>query len=153
MLLKKHQVVYLLAACLCLGLQGCDKSSSEKKVVIKPAPKLTNDATAYAQKAWVLINQVEPIVAEKQLAKIEPDVRKPLRELGIQWRVNVKMTDSVTEGQYALCRKALTSLDSWATATLNQDSGIQDAHAEYSRDKALCKNAIDHPNLGNTPAN
>ena len=152
MLLKKHQVVYALAACLCLGLQGCNKSSSEEKVVIKPAPKLTNDATTYAHKAWDLINQVEPIVQQAQRAKIESEVRKPLRELGIQWRVNVKMTDSVTEGKYALCRKAMVSLDSWARATANQDADLPQAYADYTRDKALCKDAIDHPNLGNTPA-
>lgn len=153
MLLKKHQVVYILTACLCLGLQGCDRSSSEKKVEIKPAPKLTNDATLYAQKAWALINQVEPLVTQKQFVQIEPNVRKPLRELGIQWRVNVKMTDSVTEGKYALCRKAMISLDSWARATLNQDADLSQTYADYMRDKALCKDAIDHPSLGNTPAN
>lgn len=153
MLLKKHQVAYLMTACLCLGLQGCDRSSSEKKVEIKPAPKLTNDATTYAHKAWALINQVEPIVAQKQLAKIETDVRKPLRELGVAWRINVKMTDSVTEGKYALCRKVMTSLDSWARATANQDSDLAQTYTDYTRDKALCKDAIDHPNLGNTPAN
>ena len=34
------------------------------------------------------------------------------------------MTDSVTEGKYALCRKALTSLDVWARETLENNSSV-----------------------------
>ena len=34
------------------------------------------------------------------------------------------MTDSVTEGKYALCRKALTSLDIWARETLENNSSV-----------------------------
>ena len=49
---------------------------------------------------------------------------KPLRQLSTDWRINVKMTDSVTEGKYALCRKALTSLDVWARETLENNSSV-----------------------------
>ena len=42
----------------------------QKKVEIKPAPKLTNDATVYAQKAWTLINTVEHLVYENNSAKL-----------------------------------------------------------------------------------
>ncbi len=97
-----------LAAC------GNSNSESEKKVEIKPAPKLTNDATTYANAAWKLINEIDVLVYNKQVTDIEEKVRKPIRQLSTDWRINVKMTDSVTEGKYALCRKALTSLDSWA---------------------------------------
>ena len=56
-----------------LGLQACGNSSSEpkEKVEIKAAPKLTNDATTYANEAWKLINQVEPFVYRKQLNLIK----------------------------------------------------------------------------------
>ncbi|SPL70348.1 hypothetical protein [Acinetobacter stercoris] len=144
-------IVTILASAL--GLQACGNSSDDKKVEIKPAPKLTNDATAYAHAAWDLINQAEPFVYRKQLNLIEDKVRIPIRKLSTDWRINVKMTDSVTEGKYALCRKALTSLDIWARATLQKDRNLQEKQKDYERDKAQCKDAIDNPSLGNTKAN
>ena len=83
---------------------------------------------------------------------IEENVRKPIRKLSTDWRINVKMTDSVTEGKYALCRKALTSLDAFARSTLEKDGSLVQKQQEYERDKAQCKDAIDNPNLGNTKA-
>lgn len=138
-----------------MGLTACGNSSTEsdKKVEIKTAPKLTNDATTYANEAWKLINQVEPYVYRKQLNLIEENVRKPVRKLSTDWRINVKMTDSVTEGKYALCRKALTSLDTWARSTLEKNSAMQKNQQQYEVDRAQCKDAIDHPSLGNTKAN
>lgn len=136
-----------------LLVQGCGNSSSEPKAPLKPAPKLTNDATAYAQAAWQLINEVEPFVYRKQLNLIEEKVRKPVRKLSTDWRINIKMTDSVTEGKYALCRKSLTSLDNFARATLEKDKNLNQKKADYERDKAQCKDAIDNPSLGNTKAN
>ena len=138
-----------------LSLQACGNSSDEAKpkYEVKPAPKLTNDATAYANAAWKLINEVDPFVYRKQLNLIENNVRKPVRKLSTDWRINVKMTDSVTEGKYALCRKALTSLDTWARSTLEKDKQMQKNQLNYERDKAQCKEAIDNPSLGNTKAN
>lgn len=138
-----------------LLLQACGQSEQapEQKVEIKAAPKITNDATEYAQRAWAFINEVDSLVYHKQLDQIETKVRQPVRKLSTEWRINVKMTDSVTEGKYALCRKALTSLDVWARATLEKDRQIIKAQHEYERDKVQCKDAIDHPNLGNTKAN
>lgn len=138
-----------------MGLTACGNSSTEsdKKVEIKTAPKLTNDATTYANEAWKLINQVEPYVYRKQLNLIEENVRKPVRKLSTDWRINVKMTDSVTEGKYALCRKALTSLDTWARSTLEKNSAMQKNQQQYEVDRAQCKDAIDNPSLGNTKAN
>jgi PBP1b-binding outer membrane lipoprotein LpoB len=55
---SKTRLVYIaiLSASVFI-LQGCDNGiKPDKKVEIKPAPKLTNDATVYAQKAWTLIN-------------------------------------------------------------------------------------------------
>ncbi|NHB57234.1 hypothetical protein G9F32_04190 [Acinetobacter sp. 194] len=135
-------------------LQGCGQSSNEpeKKVEIKTAPKITNDATVYAQKAWDLINQIDPILYQNQVAQINKDVREPVRKLNLDWRINVKMTDSVTEGKYALCRKALTSIDSWARAIVENEGQLEQRKATYERDKTQCKDAIDNPALGNTEA-
>jgi hypothetical protein len=133
-------------------LTACSNGNNEpeKKVEIKPAPKLTNDATVYAQKAWALMNQIDSILYKKQITEIEEKVRKPLRQLSTDWRINVKMTDSVTEGKYALCRKALTSLDTWAREVKDQTNSSTQKQADYERDKAQCKDAIDNPVLGNT---
>lgn len=133
-----------LAAC------GNSNSESEKKVEIKPAPKLTNDATTYANAAWKLINEIDVLVYNKQVTDIEEKVRKPIRQLSTDWRINVKMTDSVTEGKYALCRKALTSLDSWVRDVKDNANNSGQKQSDYERDKAQCKDAIDNPALGNT---
>ena len=133
-------------------LQGCGNSSSEnaEKVEIKTAPKITNDATVYANKAWVLINQIDPILFQNQKDQIHAQVREPVRKLILDWRINVKMTDSVTEGKYALCRKALTSIDSWARAIEENEGQLAERKSNYERDKAQCKTAINNPELGNT---
>ncbi|MDR7016203.1 hypothetical protein [Acinetobacter sp. 3657] len=135
---------FLLAAC------GSSNNETEKRVEIKPAPKLTNDATSYANAAWQLINEIDPIVYNKQVNDIEEKVRKPIRQLSTDWRINVKMTDSVTEGKYALCRKALTSLDSWARDVRDNANAATQKQVSYERDKTQCKDAIDNPALGNT---
>lgn len=132
-------------------LQACDGStSSEQAVEIKPAPKLSNDATAYANQAWTLINQVDPLIYSNQIDQLEEHLRKPVRKLSTDWRINVKMTDSVTEGKYALCRKALTSIDILAREMIEKTPTVQQKLADYERDKQQCKGAIDNPNLGNT---
>ena len=82
--------------------------------------------------------------------QLETQVRQPARKLSTDWRINVKMTDSVTEGKYALCRKALTSLEIWARTTMGNGNSLQQKQADYERDKLQCQNAIAHPALGNT---
>ena len=147
---KTHVVVTMLCGTFLLTACGNENNQAEKKVQIKPAPKLTNDATVYAQKAWTLMNQIDSTLYKKQITEIEEKVRKPLRQLSTDWRINVKMTDSVTEGKYALCRKALTSLDTWAREVKDQTNASTQKQANYERDKAQCKDAIDNPVLGNT---
>ncbi len=149
MMLKLKSVVYAIA-CSTLLLQGCGEQGNTEKVAVQPAPKLSNDATAYANEAWRLINAVDPLVYSKQLDQIEDQVRIPTRQLSTDWRIQVKMTDSVTEGKYALCRKALTSLEVFARATLEQSHAVAAKQADYERDKAQCADAIAHPALGNT---
>lgn len=131
-------------------LQACNQNDQQQKAEIKAAPKMSNDATEYANSAWLLMDDVDPYVYRKQLNLIDSQVRQPVRKLSTDWRINVKMTDSVTEGKYALCRKALTSLDVWARATMNKEPNLSQKQADYERDKAQCKDALDQPNLGNT---
>lgn len=150
----KFRSEYLMAILTTtLLLQGCSQSEQPKeKVEIKAAPKITNDATVYAQKAWELINQIDPLLYQNQRDQIQGQVREPVRQLILDWRINVKMTDSVTEGKFALCRKALTSIDSWARAIVESEGQLKQRQANYERDKAQCKGAIDNPELGNTKA-
>ena len=147
---KTRVAVIVLCSTFLLTACGQGDNQPEKKVEIKPAPKLNNDATTYANAAWTLINEIDLIVYNKQVSEIEEKVRKPLRQLSTDWRINVKMTDSVTEGKYALCRKALTSLDTWARDVKDSSSNSAQKQANYERDKAQCKDAIDNPALGNT---
>lgn len=151
-MLKLNAHWWGIASLLCstIWLQGCGEQQNQVAPEIKPAPKLTNDATHYAQQAWIFMNEVDSIVYQKQLDQIEDQVRKPARKLSTDWRINVKMTDSVTEGKYALCRKALTSLEIWSRETLEQASTAVQKQADYERDKAQCKGAIEHPEYGNT---
>lgn len=150
--LRSHVMVVISVLLSGLLLQACGQSSEQAKpkVEIKAAPKLTNDATTYANAAWTLMNQVDGLVYSKQLDVLDVQVRQPARKLSTDWRINVKMTDSVTEGKYALCRKALTSLEIWARETLEQGSSLAQKQSDYERDKQQCKGAIDHPELGNT---
>lgn len=144
----KCGVVVIMSTCL---LQACGNSSTEsEKIEIKPAPKITNDATVYANQAWALINQVDPVLYANDKARIQVDVRDPVRQLILDWRINVKMTDSVTEGKYALCRKALNSIDAWARAVIENEGQLTQRQANYERDKNQCKSAVDNPELGNT---
>jgi hypothetical protein len=148
--LKKSTLMLVTAVLGSVFLQACGNNETDEKVVIQPAPKLTNDATSYAQEAWKLMNKVDPLVDQKQINQIEAQVRKPVRKLTTDWKINVKMTDSVTEGKYALCRKALTSLDTWARETVNGTLNTAPQQADYERDKAQCKDAIENPKWGNT---
>ena len=127
---KTRVAVIVLCSTFLLTACGQGDNPPEKKVEIKPAPKLNNDATTYANAAWTLINEIDSIVYNKQVSEIEEKVRKPLRQLSTDWRINVKMTDSVTEGKYALCRKAMTSLDTWASSTLEKDGEMQKNQAQ-----------------------
>src|SRR5690606_40540685 len=82
-------------------LQACgNDSQSTDKPEIKPAPKLTNDATTYANAAWQLINEVDPLVYNKEVDQLETQVRQPARKLSTDWRINVKMTDSVRSEEH-----------------------------------------------------
>lgn len=149
---KSHAVKAVILAGSAMLLQACGNSSDapEEKVIIKAAPKLSNDATAYANEAWKFMNAVDTLVYEKQSGVLEEQVRKPARKLSTDWRINVKMTDSVTEGKFALCRKALTSLDIWARTVIEGDANAVQKQADYERDKKQCEGAIANPELGNT---
>ncbi|GAA5009762.1 hypothetical protein GCM10023206_17090 [Acinetobacter puyangensis] len=141
-------VSIVFALCASLVLAGCGKNEQQQE--IRPAQKLSNDASAVANEAWILINQLDQILYSGEKDNLNEMVRKPLRELSTRWRIEVKMTDAVTEGKYALCRKSLTSLDAWTRSIDEHSIDIEKRKADYERDKALCKNAIEHPELGNT---
>lgn len=126
-----------------------NQSTSEEKK-IKKAPKLSSDATVHAQHAWIFIQNVEPILLNNPSAEqLEQTIRQPIRQIKEAWLTQVKMNDAVTEGKYALCRKTLDSMDILAREML-QNGKIDKKLQDYQRDKALCQDAIEHPELGNT---
>ena len=149
MTFKFAHLVGVAALCSALLLQGCGQDHQAKSE-IKAAPKLSNDATEYAAQAWQFINQVDALVYSKDMARLENEVRVPARKLSTDWRIHVKMTDSVTEGKYALCRKALTSLEIWARTTLDHAPSVAQKQLDYERDKQQCADALQHPEFGNT---
>ncbi len=126
------------------------QTPTEQKSGIQPAQKLSPDATAHAQRAWDFLNQVEPLLKDKKIDQLDVNVRQPIRQLTEEWMTQVKMTDAVTEGKYAMCRKSLISMDAWARELLQNGSQIEKKQESYLRDKALCADAIQHPELGNT---
>ena len=146
--MKNKLMTIALGSCLVLLMGGCDK---ERKESIKPYDKPSSDATAMAKEAWILINQLDQVLYAGETTNLQAAVRDPLRELSTQWRLEVKMTDAVTEGRYALCRKSLVSLDTWTRAVMDQSKDVALKQKDYQRDKALCKDAIDHPEQGNSP--
>lgn len=146
----KPATVLIIATCLLGQFTGCNQSRREE---IRPAVKPSSDASAIANEAWVLMNQLDQMLYQQQLTHWSTDQReerihRPLRELSTRWRLEVKMSDSVAEGQYALCRKSLVDLDAWA-----RDFNIESAaerQATYERDKAICQHALKNPQLGNS---
>ena len=130
-----------------LSLVAC--GNEQQRAEIQPAKKLSNDATEVANEAWILINQLDQAVYANDASTYE-STRKDLRELTNRWKVEIKMTDSVTEGKYAMCRKSMQSLDIWIRTLEENADNAATKQADYERDKALCKDAIDHPELGNT---
>lgn len=125
-----------------------NQQQSEKK--IQPAVKLSPDATMHAQRAWQFIQQVETLLQEQKIDMLDGSVRQPIRQLTEDWLTQVKMNDAVTEGKYAMCRKTLQSMDAWARALQDNSRDIEKRREMYLHDKALCEDAINHPELGNT---
>ena len=145
---RMMKIKTILCSLVCsLTLVAC--GNEQQRAEIQPAKKLSNDATGVANEAWVLMNQLDQAVYANQQDTFE-DIRKDLRELTNRWKVEIKMTDSVTEGKYAMCRKSMQSLDIWIRGIQENANNIAAKQADYERDKALCKDAIDHPELGNT---
>lgn len=136
----------------CGGQKQTDSTAnpqqSEKK--IQPAVKLSPDATMHAQRAWQFVQQVEVLLQEPKIDMLDGSVRQPIRQLTEDWLTQVKMNDAVTEGKYAMCRKTLQSMDAWARALQDNSRDIEKRREMYLRDKALCEDAINHPELGNT---
>lgn len=138
----------ILCGLVC-GLMLVACGNEQQRAEIQPAQKLSNDATAVANEAWVLINQLDQAVYANEQSAFE-DIRRELRELTNRWKVEIKMTDSVTEGKYAMCRKSMQSLDIWIRNIQEGKNNSAAKQADYERDKKLCQDAIEHPELGNT---
>lgn len=141
-----------LSLVACGGGQKSTESASqgEQTQKIQPAVKLSPDATMHAQRAWQFVQQVENLLEQKNIDMLDGSVRQPIRQLTQDWLTQVKMNDAVTEGKYAMCRKTLQSMDAWARALQDNASDSDKKRATYLHDKALCQDAIENPELGNT---
>lgn len=140
-----------VALVACGGNQkSTDTQAEQTPQKIQPAVKLSPDATLHAQRAWQFVQQVENILEQKNIEMLDGSVRQPIRQLTQDWLTQVKMNDAVTEGKYAMCRKTLQSMDAWARALQDNAQDVDKKRATYLHDKALCQDAIEHPELGNT---
>lgn len=113
---------------------------------VKPAAKLSTDASAIARETLTYLQQAEPAL-EQTAAKARPEaleklVFAPVRDLLLHWRTDVKQTDSVVGDQYTICRGALMSFDAWARALLERPDSASEKKQVYLNQKQLCTNMV-----------
>ena len=140
---------------ICLGvsllvtLTGCNQSGQDEshKREIKPAVKLSTDASHIAQQTYQFILKTEPVLMAQpvDISQLEAQVFQPIRQLLLRWNTEVKQSDSVVGDQYTICRGALISLDSWARSIQNQIPGQADKQAIFEKQKSLCEKVLQNP--------
>ncbi len=145
---------------LCGVLLACGKPASEVQQAgkptasdgnheayqVKPAVKLSTDASGLAQKTLSYLQQSEPVLIQSgspaNQDALEKLVFTPVRELLVQWRMDVKQTDSVVGDQYTICKGALLSFDVWARALLERPESAVEKQQLYLNQKQLCEKAV-----------
>ena len=125
-------------------------ASRDQAYQVKPAVKLSTDASGLAQKTMAYLQQAEPLldgfsmatdkVADKEV--LEKQVFTPVRDLLLHWRTDVKQTDSVVGDQYTICRGALMSFDAWARDLLEHPAGAAEKKQVYLNQKQLCEKVL-----------
>lgn len=138
-----------LAALLNFTLTACNQSGQDgqHKRDIKPAVKLSTDASHIAQQTYQFLVSAEPLLTTQpvNLNQLEQEIFQPVRQLLLRWNTEVKQSDSVVGDQYTICRGALISLDSWARSIQKQIPGQADKQAIFEKQKNLCQHVIHNP--------
>lgn len=152
----------VVIAGLCSVLLACGKPASEEQLKhpvgevasnqsghaayqVKPAVKLSTDASGLAQQTLSYLQQAEPLLIQPvniNSDTLEQLVFTPVRDLLVQWRMNVKQTDSVVGDQYTICRGALMSFDTWARALIERPQSAVEKQQQYLNQKKLCETAV-----------
>ncbi|RYY78511.1 MAG: hypothetical protein EOO69_10345 [Moraxellaceae bacterium] len=137
-------VCTLGVAFLATGLSACNQSGHEHKREIKPAVKLSTDASRVAADTNQFLQRAEQLMlsSSTQPDQLETQILLPIRQLLLRWNTEIKQSDSVVGDQYTICRGALVSLDSWTRAVQNQTSGQADKQAVFASQKNLCAQAV-----------
>lgn len=153
--MKQVMMVGLCGLLLACGKPASDVQQSTHQATdnprdqpyqVKPAVKLSTDASALAQKTLSYLQQTEPAlsvpITTASQDMLEKLVFTPVRELLVQWRMDVKQTDSVVGDQYTICRGALMSFDVWARTLLERPELAGEKKQLYLNQKQLCEKAV-----------
>lgn len=142
--LQLLMVCTLGVAFLGTGLSACNQSGQEHKREIKPAVKLSTDASRVAADTNQFLQRAEQIMLTSpvQPNQYDSQILLPIRQLLLRWNTEIKQSDSVVGDQYTICRGALVSLDSWTRAVQNQTPGQADKQAIFASQKNLCAQAV-----------
>lgn len=113
---------------------------------VKPALKLSTDASSLAEKTLAYLQQAEPALNQSATSAspdtLEKLVFAPVRDLLRHWRTDVKQTDSVVGDQYTICRGTLMSFDAWARALLERPESADEKKQVYLNQKQLCEKVV-----------
>lgn len=152
-----HQVISGFLIGICCVLTGCGNSNeaaqhegseqrkvTQEKIKLKPAVKLGTDASGVARATHNYLQTVNIQAIEQQPEKtdFEQQVYKPVRDLMVRWRTEIKQTDSVVGDQYTICFGALKSLDAWARSVEVQAANQNSKNQIYDNQKKLCDQVI-----------
>lgn len=125
--------------------QATSNQSGHEAYQVKPAVKLSTDASGLAQQTLSYLQQTEPLLMQSATSSedaLERLIFTPVRDLLVQWRMNVKQTDSVVGDQYTICRGALMSFDAWARAVIERPQTAVEKQQQYLNQKKLCETAV-----------
>ena len=117
---------------------------SPKRAEIKPAVKLSTDASQIGTDTYRFISVVDslPQSATPDRTQFEQLIFQPSRQLLIRWGTEVSQKDSAVGDEYTICKGALMSLNSWARAVLDQPSLAKSKQQVYEGQKKLCAQVV-----------
>lgn len=145
-MLSAGNALALSITILTVMLTACDQAGQDaaQKREIKPAAKLSTDASQIARQTYQFLLSTEPLLKSQpvNIDQLEPQVFQPVRQLLLRWNTEIRQSDSVVGDQYTICRGALTSLDSWARSIQSQTAAQATRQAIFEKQKSLCENVL-----------
>jgi hypothetical protein len=142
----KNSLWISTALTLSIMLTACNQSGqdAQQKREIKPATKLTTDASKIAQDTYPFLLRAESVLTAQPVPRdeLEQQIFQPIRQLLLRWNTEVKQSDSVVGDQHTICRGALISLGSWARSVQDKTASQANKQAIFIKQKNLCKETV-----------